>query len=45
MTPEKKRQRDRIRAGYGRQPWIKYIAYVLIAGIRMKIRKIFRKEE
>lgn len=44
MTPEKKRQRDRIRAGYGRQPWIKYIAYVLIAGIRMKIRNIIKKQ-
>jgi hypothetical protein len=45
MTPERRRQRERIRAGYGQQPWAKVIAYIVIAGLRMKIRKIFRKEE
>ena len=45
MNPEKKRQRDRIRAGYGQQPWGKFIIRLLIVGIRMKIREIFRKEE
>ena len=45
MTPEKRLQRDRIRAGYGQQPWTKYIAFILITGIRRRIRKIFRKEK
>lgn len=45
MSPEKKRQRDRIRAGYGQQPWIKIIAFVMISGIRWRIRKIFGKED
>lgn len=45
MNPEKRRQRDRIRAGYGQQPWFKFTAFILIEGIRWRIRKIFRKEK
>ena len=45
MTPERRQQRDRIRAGYGQQPWIKVIAYIAAYGIKRKIRKIFKKEE
>lgn len=45
MTTEKRLQRDRIRAGYGQQPWIKIIAFAMISGIRWRIRKIFGKED
>lgn len=42
MTDRKKR-RQKIRAGYGQQPWFKFSVMILISGIKAKIRKFKKK--